>query len=323
MLPQTQSLFFSLPGELRNSIANLALTPSNAIVNPHWERSNEPDAQKLCLGTAFLRSCRAVYLETDSSQLLKHVDFVFTRVTHMQSFFSRLSMSQASHIHKITIDLREAASGDATQNERSTTIANEWIHYLCCTQGAHSMGAWCSHLSTLQSDLPHLRSLCVDLTKWQPKHAGHRVNGWKYLRSLLAKSRALDSITLKSRCLDSKLWSFQPVPWSLGRWFSPALDKDDSALVDLMGRMVREEGENELKILQWRVLDGITVLTVRVAGERVAPAISSHVSLSDSGNMLWAEFIEFKGGQARSLERRKSSLSGSEIMPARAWEILA
>ncbi|KAI4755358.1 hypothetical protein E4T52_08293 [Aureobasidium sp. EXF-3400] len=238
VLPQSQSPLFKLPGELRNWIYELALTPTTSIVNPTWNPTINPQHQQIpSIGIALLRTCRAIYLEANDSISLKQGDFVFTRVAHIQSFFSGLSLAQASHIRHITIDLREAASGDTTlQSEQSTVVANEWIHYFCCTRGAHMMGAWCAELGTLKSDIPHLRSLCIDLTNWQPNHAGSRMGGWRYLQKLFRQTRDLDSFTLKGKCLDSSSWSSQPVPWSLGVWFSPAFDKDETALVDLVGQ---------------------------------------------------------------------------------------
>ncbi|TIA51247.1 hypothetical protein D6C83_04635, partial [Aureobasidium pullulans] len=176
ILPQANSPLFRLPGELRNWIYDLVITPSAPIVNPSWDTTTGPKHQQVpSLGVTLLRTCRAVYLEANESTLLKKGDFVFTRIAHIQAFFSRLSLSQRSNVDHITIDLREAASGDpASQSEESTTIANEWVHYFCCVQGAHMMGAWCADLSTLKNDIPHLRSICIDLTTWQPNYAGAR-----------------------------------------------------------------------------------------------------------------------------------------------------
>jgi hypothetical protein len=223
VLPQTRSPLFKLPGELRNQIYDLALTPTTPIINPTWNTTLKPRHHQLPhLGISLLRTCRAIYLEAHDSTPLKKGNFIFTRVAHIQSFFSRLSLAQGSYIHHITIDLREAAVGDTVlQTEQSASVANEWIHYFCCTRGVHMMGAWCADLSTLKCDIPYLRSLCFDLTNWQPKHAGSRVGGWRYLQTLFRKIKDLDSVTLKGKCLDSSSWNSQPVPWSLGRWFSP------------------------------------------------------------------------------------------------------
>lgn len=242
---------------------------------------------------------------------LKKGDFVFTRVAFIQAFFSRLSLAQASHVRHITIDLREAASGDTTlQSEQNAIVANEWIHYFCCTRGAHMLGAWCADLGTLRSDMPYLRSLCFDLTKWQPNHAGSRIGGWKYLQSLLRKTRNLDSFTLKGRCLDSSSWNSQPVPWSLGLWVSPAFDKDESALVDLMGQTVRVAGERETILIEWHTVNGITSLTVRVGkAHNVRPLTSDEDILPRNGMMLWDSFLEFKDSQVELTKRRKASLS--------------
>ncbi|KEQ59255.1 uncharacterized protein M437DRAFT_78384 [Aureobasidium melanogenum CBS 110374] len=316
MLPQTRSPLFRLPGELRNEIFDLALTPSTPIVDPKWDTTIKPEhGQITTLGIALLRTCRAIYLEANNSVPLQNGDFVFTRVAHIQAFFCRLSLAQASHIRHITIDLKDAASGDrALQSEQSATIANEWVHYFCCTRGAHMLGAWCADLSTLTSDVPYLRSLCFDLTNWQPSHAGSRIGGWRYLQTLLRRTRDLDSITLKSKCLDSSSWTSQPVPWSLGLWFSPAFDKDESALVDLMGQTVRAAGEKEVISIKWHTADGITSLTVTIGkAEDVSPLSSIQVPLSQNGNMSWDSFLEFKDNQVE-LTRRKASLSVSSTI---------
>ncbi|CAD0087997.1 unnamed protein product [Aureobasidium vineae] len=198
------------------------------------------------------------------------------------------------------------------QSEKSTTVANEWIHYLCCTQGAHMMGAWCANLSTLKSDIPYLRSLCFDLTNWQPDHAGSRLGGWRYLQSLLRKTRDLDSFTLRGKCLDSGFWSSQPVPWSLGLWISPAFDKDESALVDLVGQTVRMAGEKEVRLIEWHTKDGVTLLTVRVVEARNAcPLTSGELQLSRNGRMSWDYFLEFQDDQVELTKRRKASLPAS------------
>lgn len=316
MLPQTRSPLFRLPGELRNEIFDLALTPSTPIVDPKWDTTIKPEhGQITTLGIALLRTCRAIYLEANNSVPLQNGDFVFTRVAHIQAFFSRLSLAQASHIRHITIDLKDAASGDrALQSEQSATIANEWVHYFCCTRGAHMLGAWCADLSTLTSDVPYLRSLCFDLTNWQPSHAGSRIGGWRYLQTLLRRTRDLDSITLKSKCLNSSSWTSQPVPWSLGLWFSPAFDKDESALVDLMGQTVRAAGEKEVISIKWHTADGITSLTVTIGkAEDVSPLTSIQVPLSQNGNMSWDSFLDFKDNQVE-LTRRKASLSVSSTI---------
>ncbi|KAG9698942.1 hypothetical protein KCU95_g1810, partial [Aureobasidium melanogenum] len=176
------------------------------------------------------------------------------------------------------------------------------------------LGAWCADLSTLTSDVPYLRSLCFDLTNWQPSHAGSRIGGWRYLQTLLRRTRDLDSITLKSKCLDSSSWTSQPVPWSLGLWFSPAFDKDESALVDLMGQTVRAAGEKEVISIKWHTADGITSLTVTTRkAEDVSPLTSIHVPLSQNGTMSWDAFLEFKDNQVE-LTRRKASLSMSSTI---------
>jgi hypothetical protein len=326
VLPQTHSPLFKLPGELRNRIYELALTPTASIVNPTWDTTVKPQHQQIpSMGVALLRTCRAIYLEANDSVSLKKGDFVFTRVAHIQSFFSRLSLAQASHVRHVTIDLREAASGDTTlQCEQSTVIANEWIHYFCCTRGAHMLGAWCADLSTLKSDIPHLRSLCLDLTNWQPKHAGSRTGGWKYLQTLLRKTRDLDSFTLKGKCLDSSSWSSKPVPWSLGLWFSPAFDKDETALVDLIGQTVRMAGETEARLIEWHTLGGVALLTVHVDELRnVRPMTSCKLPLSQDGRMSWESFLEFKDGQIELVKKRKASLSASDTIWNRALAVQA
>ena len=317
VLLQTQSPLFKLPGELRNRIYELALTPEAPIVNPTWDTTIHPQHQQIpSMGMALLRACRATYLETNDSVSLKKGEFIFTRVAHIQSFFSRLSLAQASHVRHITIDLREAASGDTTlQSDQSTIVANEWIHYFCCTRGAHMMGAWCADLGTLKSDVPHLRSLCLDLTKWQPNHAGSRIGGWRYLQTLLRKIRDLDSLTLKGKCLDSSFWSSQPVPWSLELWFSPAFDKDETALIDLVGQTVRLAGETETRLIEWRTLEGVTQLKVHVDElHNIRPLTSCGTSLSQGGRMSWDAFVEFKDDQTELVKKRKASLSASNII---------
>ncbi|KEQ74402.1 hypothetical protein M436DRAFT_44238 [Aureobasidium namibiae CBS 147.97] len=282
VLPQTQSPLFKLPGELRNWIYELALTPEAPIVNPTWETTIHPQHQQIpSMGMALLRACRATYLETNDSVSLKKGEFIFTRVAHIQSFFSRLSLAQASHVRHITIDLREAASEDTTlQREQSTIVANEWIHYFCCTRGAHMMGAWCADLGTLKSDVPHLRSLCLDLTNWQPNHAGSRI-----------------------------------VPWSLGLWFSPAFDKDQTALIDLAEQTVRLAGETETRLIEWRTLEGVTRLKVHVDElHNIRPLTSCGTSLSQGGRMSWDAFVEFKDDQTELVKKRKASLSASNII---------
>lgn len=268
------------------------------------------------MGVALLRTCRAAYLEANDSVSLKKGNFVFTRVAHVQSFFSGLSLEQASHVRHITIDLREAASGDpALQSEQSTVVANEWIHYFCCTRGAHMMGAWCADLSTLKSDIPYLRSLCLDLTNWQPNHAGSRTVGWRYLQTLLQNARELDCFTLKGKCLDSTFWSSQPVPWSLGLWFSPAFDKDETALIDLIDCSVRMAGETEAKPIEWHTMEDVSQLTVRVDERRNVRLLKScETSLSREGRMLWDAFVEFKMDQTELVRKRKASLSASSTI---------
>jgi hypothetical protein len=317
VLPQTRSPLFKLPGELRNWIYELALTPTTSIVNPTWNNTIKPQHQQIpSMGVALLRTCRAIYLEANDSMSLKKGDFIFTRAAHIQSFFSRLSLAQASYIRHITIDLREAASGDtALQSEQSTIVTNEWIHYFCCTQGAHMMGAWCAEISTLKSDIPHLRSLCFDLTNWQPKHADSRMGGWRYLQTLFRKIRDLDSVILKGKCLDSSSWNLQPVPWSLGRWVSPAFDKDESALVDLVGQSVRMADQTEARFIEWHTLDHVTVLTVRVnESHNIRPLTNFELPLSQDGRMLWDSFLRFKDEQMESTKKRKASLSASDTI---------
>lgn len=317
VLPQARSPLFRLPGELRNRIYELTLAPTAPIVNPTWDTTVKPQHQQIpSMGVALLRTCRAIYLETHDSVSLKKGDFVFTRVAHIQGFFSRLSLARASHVRHITIDLREAASGDpALQSEQSTIVANEWIHYFCCTRGAHMMGAWCAEIGTLKSDIPHLRSLCLDLTNWQPKHAGSRMGGWRYLQALLRKERDLDSFTLKGKCLDSSFWSSQPVPWSLDVWFSPAFDKDETALIDLVDCSVRTAGETESRLIEWQTLEGVSQLTVHVDERRnVHPPKSCETSLSREGRMSWDAFVEFKDDQTESVRKRKASLSASNTI---------
>ncbi|KAI5254009.1 hypothetical protein E4T42_02653 [Aureobasidium subglaciale] len=284
VLPQTNSPLFKLPGELRNYIYDLSLTPSGSIVNPCWDKTIRHEHQQVpSLGIALLRTCRALYLELGNSILLEKGDYVFTRVTYIQAFFARLSLAQASYVRHITIDLREAASGDVTsQTERSMTIANEWIHYFCCTQGAHMMGA------------------C---------HAGSRMGGWRYLQKLLPETQGLDSFTLKGKRLDSSSWSSQPVPWSLGLWFSPVFERDESALVDLIAQTVRLANEEEVRLVEWHTMDCVTLLTVRVEKAcKVCPSISCVIPLLQDGMMLWDEFLEFKNEQVEFTKRRKASV---------------
>lgn len=317
MLPQTHSPLFRLPGELRNEIYDLALTPTTPIVNPSWNTNDEPQHRPIpSLGVALLRSCRAIYLEANDSVPLKKGDFVFTQVAHIQAFFSRLSLAQASYVHHITIDFRDTASNDmGLQSEQGSIIAREWIHYFGCTRGAHMLGAWCADLSTLRTHLPYLDSLCFDLANWQPKDAGSRVGGWKYLQSLLRKDRNLDSFTLKGKCLDSSSWASQPVPWSKGLWFSPAFDKDESALIDLMSQTIRVVGEKEVVLIEWHTEDDITSLTVRVGkAHDVGSLTDIEVPLIRGGRISWGSFLEFRERQVELTNRRKASLSDSSII---------
>jgi hypothetical protein len=326
---QTKCALFNLPGELRNYIYTLTLKPNTPIVNPTWELgTTEPKHYKLpLLGTALLRTCRAIYLESNQALMLQNSEFVFTRVQHIQAFFARLTLAQAKQITRITIDLREASCTASAAAVDSTTeeiqVANEWTHYFCCIQGAHMMGAWCSNLSTLQSDLPHLRSLCLDLTNWQSPHAADRPSGWKYLKSLLCKTHGLESLTLKGKCLDSSFWYNKPVPWSLGVWFSPVFDRDEAALMDLIGGVVRKACDDEIKVLEWHVTDGTTTLTV---GVEDAPKASTLVGvelprLSQRGRMSWTAFLDFKDDQTESSRKRKDSMFASSTVWQGAHEV--
>lgn len=174
------------------------------------------------------------------------------------------------------------------------------------------LGAWCADLGTLKSDIPHLRSLCLDLTNWQSKYAGSRTSDWKYLQTLFRKARDLDRFTLKGRCLDSSSWSSQPVPWSLGLWFSLAFDKDETALVDLLGQTVRMAGETEATLIEWNTLEGVTQLTVYVDELRNVRQLASCANpLSQGGRMSWNSCIEFKDDQNELTKKRNASLSAS------------
>lgn len=300
MASQSQSHLLSVPGELRNAIYALCQQSSCTITNPSFDNIILPRNQNVpTLGTALARTCRSVSAEFDFSQLYANNEFVFTRVAHVHAFFARLSRERTRLIHGITIDLREAASGYPNDGgvERSDIIANEWVHYLSCSHSAHPLGAWCSALSTLRSDMPEVKALTIDLTGWQSPFAGTRKAGWKYLQSLLRNVRGLEALTLKGNCLDSSCWNPTPLPWSLSPWFSPAFGNDESALVDLIGNAVVEDGDQgRRKLFEWTVVDNTTILTVRIADPKEDRRIlgARKPNILTAGIIAWDGFLDFR-----------------------------
>ncbi|KAH0161070.1 hypothetical protein KCU67_g6478, partial [Aureobasidium melanogenum] len=263
MLPQTPSPLFRLPGELRNEIFDLALTPSTPIVDPRWDTTIKPEHHQITsLGIALLRTCRAIYLEANDSVPLKKGDFVFTRVAYIQAFFSRLSLAQASHVRHISISKKRLQGTQrciASRVQPSPTNG-----FITC-------------------------AVPVEPTCWEPG----------------AQSSALSDL----------IYHIYPVPWSLGLWFSPVFDKDESALVDLIGQTIRVSGEKEVTLIEWHTADGTTSLTVCVEkAEDVRPLTNVEVPLSRDGRMSWASFLEFKDNQVELTKRRKASLPTSDTI---------
>lgn len=296
---QSQSPLLCIPGELRNAIYTFCQLSSCTITNPSFDKIILPKHQDVpVLGIALARTCRNVNTEFDYTPLYTSHEFVFTRVAHIHAFFSRLSRERARLIRGITIDLREAASGYPNDRgaERAGIVANEWVHYLSCNHFAHPLGAWCSSLSTLESDIPEVRALTIDLTGWQSPFAGTRKAGWKYLRSLLGRLRGLESLTLKGNCLDSTCWNPTPLPWALSPWFSPAFG-DESALVDLMGGAVQENiGQDWRKLFEWSVVNQTTTLVVRVGDDRDKRRLSGdgESNVLTSGIITWDGMLDFR-----------------------------
>ncbi|KAG9715797.1 hypothetical protein KCU73_g15821, partial [Aureobasidium melanogenum] len=98
-------------------------------------------------------------------------------------------------------------------------------------------------------------------------------------------------------------------------WFSPVFDKDESALVDLIGQTIRVSGEKEVTLIEWHTADGTTSLTVCVEkAEDVRPLTNVEVPLSRDGRMSWDSFLEFKDNQVELTKRRKASLPTSDTI---------
>lgn len=306
---QTQSPLISLPGELRNEIFNLALIADEPVVNPYFGPSTLPKHRHVPqLGAAVARTCHALHGEMNLAPLFKQNTFTFTRVSHVHAFAQHLTREQMRWIRSVTIDLREAALGYANDGpiEAADVISNEWLHYLSCSHHAHMPGVWCSKLSTLDSDLPDIKELVVDLTKWQSPFAGTRKNGWKYLQRLLCKVRGLESIKLTSKCLDYSCWNPKPVPWDVGPWFSPAFSNDDTSLLELLGAGLRDAEANETKVFAWKVQDGITSLEVKILPSGIASLAaraSCDKKIPENGTAVWDDFLDLRNRREQRLSK--------------------
>lgn len=302
MASQTQSRLVCLPGELRNNIFSLALRSDAPIVNPYFEPSIRPRHHHVSpIGLGLTQSCRAIRDELDLTPLFKDNSFVFTRVSHVHAFHNNLTQEQMRLVRSVTIDLREAAHSYANDdgNETADIIGNEWLHYLSCNH-EHFPGAWCSKLSMINSDLPDLAELVVDLTGWQSPFAGSRKSGWKYLQRLLGKLKGMNSISLKGKCLDSSCWNPKPVPWGLAPWFSPAFSTDDTSLLELLGACVRDAGAGEKKMFAWSIENGVTSLEVNIApagAEEQVTVAGFGGKVPEGGAAVWDAFLDFKSKQ--------------------------
>lgn len=301
---QPQSPLASLPVELRNEIYTLSMTSPDPFLNPYFQPSLQPKHHAIAsLGaTSLARSCRALNTELDLSVLFRKNTFVFTRVAHVHAFYARLTREQMRWIKGITVDLREAASScadDEAQVTTANTVGNEWLHYLSCNHYAHPSGVWCSRMTTINSDIPDLRELLVDLTGWQSPFAGSRKSGWRYLQRLLGKIRGLDSIALTGKCLDSRRWNPQPLPWGLGPWFSPAFSMDDTSLLELLGATIRKPKAGEVAVFEWNINNGVTSLGVKIIAAdayRSETEASVGAETPRNGIARWDAFLDFKAG---------------------------
>ena len=303
MTLQPNSLLISLPGELRNDIFTLALCANTPVLNPSYKSSTRPSHHSIPpLGAALSQTCRAIYSTLSTAPLYKENTFVFTRVAHIHAFYHHLSRDQMRRIRRITIDLREAASASQPASPNTTTeeaqvVADEWIHYFACDHYGHAPGVWCSKLPTLNSDIPDLKELVLDLTQWQSPFAGSRKSGWKYMQRLLANLRGLRSIEIKGKCLSGSCWNPAPKPWGLGPWFSPAFCEDTTSLLDLLGATVKEGQAGERKVFFWHVLDGVTTLGVKTVSANTDD--ETHVSnlyakVPQNGVAAWETFVNSK-----------------------------
>ncbi|GAB7351864.1 hypothetical protein MBLNU459_g2417t1 [Dothideomycetes sp. NU459] len=240
----------------------------------------------------------------DVSRLYTSNSFVFTRVTHIHAFFTRLRKEHARLIRGITIDLREASTNYPSHGaiDTSDAITHEWLHYLSCNHSNRQSGAWCSRLSTLRSDVPELQALTIDLSGWQSLQPSMRKAGWAYLRRLLCSLEGLKSLTLIGNCLDSSYWDFTPLPWAPAVWFDPAYNEKESALVELMDNTVAvEDSQSQFKTLEWSVRNGTTTLTVRTRDGKKPREICESVDpthIPSSGVIMWSAFLEIKARRA-------------------------
>lgn len=303
MTLQPKSPLISLPGELRNEIFTLALCANTPVLNPSYKSSTRPNHHSIPpLGAALSQTCRAIYATLNTAPLYKENTFVFSRVDHIHAFYNHLSRDRMRWISCITIDLREAASEFQPASPNTTTgeaqvVADEWIHYLACDHFGHAPGVWCSKLPTLNSDIPDLKELVLDLTQWQSPFAGSRKGGWKYMQRLLANLKGLRSVEIKGKCLSGSCWNPAPKPWGLAPWFSPAFCEDNSSLLDLLGATVEEAQAGERKVFFWYVLDGVTTLGVKVVSANVddETLVSDlYAKVPQNGAVAWETFVTFK-----------------------------
>ncbi|KAK5733612.1 hypothetical protein LTR17_009602 [Elasticomyces elasticus] len=173
MLAQDQSIFFTLPAEIREEIYAYSLIAERPITNPAPTLpvgQNDKDIPPL--GTALLRSCRRVYNEIDPRALYESNTYRFTKPMISTEFFNHLSEAQRALIRGISCDLRtiDYDGRGVVAGPGGISVGNDWFHYLGCTPRRHSLEGGCTHPTQpemLCIDMPSIKILTFDLTALQ------------------------------------------------------------------------------------------------------------------------------------------------------------
>ncbi|KAF2489050.1 hypothetical protein BU16DRAFT_221619 [Lophium mytilinum] len=291
MNPETVSPFLRLPGELRNSIYNLALTTPFPITDPGVSSHHTSTPP---LGLALLRTCHTIYAEASLRPLFALNRFHFTAVTHAHLFLSKLTPANRAFIQDVEVDVRSVHAQ-----------YRDWPAYLESNLGE------VGKLASLRTDASGLKVLRLNFSAW-PTIGLSRAELGQLLRHLVVgvAGLGLERVVLMGASRGETMarrnpWS--PVHFVGAEDFGARFD-----LVSAMGRAVRDERDE--KVVRWTRGEGAIELEVvllshirRTNRSWAAPPVTKPMSEAwpRSGSCSWEEYQKRDSESFSSLPSRR------------------
>jgi len=270
MLEQNQSLFFTLPGEIRNAIYDLIFITSNnePITDVHFASTSSavasPHQTVPPLGLSVFATCKRVLDEAPSQKAYTGNTFRFTSVSRLRGFSLAVPKHVRHLVEDVEIDVRELSRAHPQRSR-------EWTEHLFYATNAHSPS-----IGSFKVDLPGIKTLRLNFEAW-PRIDVVREELWFLLKRLLLHVRGLERVVVSGWSRGE--WMAKQDPWSAVHYAgSDAVGKEE--LIEWMcGAVLGKEDavDGEDKLVSWHRNESCIAIEVCNSA-----SIPRHVSLGAS-----------------------------------------